>query len=172
MQALRKYLAANPPETLHHEAMLLWASAYHQGLIPAEEKQACIDKLWKLQKDDGGWALVTMGDWKRHDGGPQDYDSSDGYATGFAVFVLRQAGIPATDLRIRRGVKWLKTHQRESGRWFTRSLYKDSTHFLSHAGTAFAVMALAECGQLELPVATTVPMVSACGWLAPERKAE
>ena len=32
----------------------------------------------------------------------------------------------------------------ESGRWFTRSLNRDNYHFLTHAGTAFAVMALSE----------------------------
>ena len=40
-------------------------------------------------------------------------------------------------------------NQRESGRWFTRSLYKDSRHFLSHAGTNMAVLALAACDQLK-----------------------
>ena len=33
------------------------------------------------------------------------------------------------------------------GRWFTRSLNRDNKHYLSHVGTAFAVMALAECGK-------------------------
>jgi hypothetical protein len=39
-------------------------------------------------------------------------------------------------------IAWLKANQRASGRWFTRSLKKDSRHFITHAGTAFAVMAL------------------------------
>jgi squalene-hopene/tetraprenyl-beta-curcumene cyclase len=42
-------------------------------------------------------------------------------------------------------VDWLKSHQRESGRWFTRSLHQDSMHYITHAGTAMAVMALAAC---------------------------
>jgi squalene-hopene/tetraprenyl-beta-curcumene cyclase len=71
---------------------------------------------------------------------------SDGYGTGFVLYVLRRAGAPADDAAIRRGVDWLKTHQRESGRWITRSLRKDGRHFLSHAGTAFAVMALTSSG--------------------------
>lgn len=31
----------------------------------------------------------------------------------------------------------------ESGRWFTRSLYKDKMHFLSHEGAGMAVTAIA-----------------------------
>jgi squalene-hopene/tetraprenyl-beta-curcumene cyclase len=148
MTSLRRYLANNRPQNLHHEAMLLWASQYHKDLISDEDKQETIDRLWQLQKDDGGWALATMGHWKRHDGGEQETANSDGYGTGLAIFVLRQAEIPAGDSRIQRGVDWLKSHQRASGRWFTRSLYRDNKHFLTHAGTAFAIMALAECDAL------------------------
>ena len=61
--------------------------------------------------------------------------------------------MPANDPRIRKGVAWLKANQRESGRWFTRSANRDSKHFISHAGTAFAMMALAECGELPRPSA-------------------
>ena len=76
-----------------------------------------------------------------------DLVTSDGYGTGFVVFVLRRAGVPADDPAVARGVAWLKRHQRASGRWFTRSLNKDNEHFISHAGSAFAVMALAACGE-------------------------
>ena len=70
---------------------------------------------------------------------------SDGYATGLVVYVLRQAGVPAQDPAIRSGVAWLEGNQRESGRWFTRSLNNDKAHYISNAGTGFAVMALAAC---------------------------
>ena len=46
---------------------------------------------------------------------------------------------------IQRGAQWLRTHQRQSGGWFTRSLNRDNKHYLSHVGTAFAVMALTAC---------------------------
>jgi squalene-hopene/tetraprenyl-beta-curcumene cyclase len=39
-------------------------------------------------------------------------------------------------------VKWIKENQRESGRWFTRSLNNDADHFIAHAGTAYCVLAL------------------------------
>ena len=61
--------------------------------------------------------------------------------------VLRGAGVPVNEPPIARGVAWLKSHQRESGRWFTRSLNKDNEHFISHAGSAYAVMALVACGE-------------------------
>jgi squalene-hopene/tetraprenyl-beta-curcumene cyclase len=142
LEGIRKYLRANPPPTLHHEAMILWASTYLDGLMTAEQRKACIEKLLALQKKDGGWGLATLGDWKRADKKEQDTASSDGYGTGFVIYVLRRAGVPAGDERIQKGITWLKANQRASGRWFTRSLNKDNRHYISHAGTAFAVMAL------------------------------
>jgi squalene-hopene/tetraprenyl-beta-curcumene cyclase len=148
MEKLKAYLKANPPPTLHHRAMLLWAATYpaNANLITDEERKATIADLRALQHEDGGWSLPSLGDWKRADGTPQDTATSDGYGTGFVTYILRRAGAPADDPQLTRSVAWLKSHQRESGRWFSRSLHKDSKHFITHAGTAFAVMALAECG--------------------------
>jgi squalene-hopene/tetraprenyl-beta-curcumene cyclase len=145
MEKLRAYLKANPPPTLHHRAMLLWAATYTPSLITDEERKATIADLRALQHEDGGWSLASLGNWKREDGSPQDTATSDGYGTGFVTYVLRRAGATADDPQLARSVAWLKSHQRESGRWFSRSLHKDSKHFITHAGTAFAVMALAEC---------------------------
>jgi squalene-hopene/tetraprenyl-beta-curcumene cyclase len=146
MAGLRKYLKANPPPTLHHKAMLLWASSYIPDLTTPSERKQWIDELLALQKPDGGWGLATLGDWKRSDDKPQDRTKSDGYGTGFVVYVLRRSGLKQDHAAIEKGVAWLKGNQRESGRWFTRSLNRDSKHYITHAGTAFAVMALAECG--------------------------
>lgn len=148
VDSIRKYLKDNPPETLHQQAMLLWASSYLDGLMSGEEKKKCIEKLLSLQNEYGGWALATLGEWKRSDGKKQDIENGDGYGTGFAIFTLRRAGVSADNPAIQRGIKWLKENQRASGRWFTRSLNKDNKHFISHAGTAMAVMALAACDQL------------------------
>jgi squalene-hopene/tetraprenyl-beta-curcumene cyclase len=46
---------------------------------------------------------------------------------------------------MRRGVDWLKTHQRTSGYWFTRSVRDNGDHHIANAGTAFALMALKAC---------------------------
>ncbi|MBI2478643.1 MAG: terpene cyclase/mutase family protein [Planctomycetia bacterium] len=145
VQKLRDYLKANPPPTLHHTAMLMWADSYGTELLTPAESDTAKEKLFALQQPDGGWSLATLGNWTRGDGNEQDTSVSDGYGTGFVVFVLRQAGIAADDARLQRGVSWLKQHQRESGRWYSRSLHKDTKHFISHAGTAFAVMAIQAC---------------------------
>lgn len=141
---MKAYLAKNPPPTVHHSAMLLWASSNGADFLSAEQQTAVKDKLLALQHEDGGWSLSSMGDWKRDDGSEQS-QNSDGYGTGFTIYVLRQAGVPADDARLQRGLTWLKQNQRESGRWFTRSLKKDGHHFITHAGTAFAVMAIQAC---------------------------
>jgi squalene-hopene/tetraprenyl-beta-curcumene cyclase len=148
LDGIRRYLKANPPTMLHHRAMLLWVSSYLDGFLSDPEKQATIKELRTLQKKDGGWNLATLGKWNRAKiEEPQDTESSDGYATGFVIYVLRRAGIPANDSGIQKGVAWLKANQRESGRWFTRSLNRDNKHFITHAGSAFAVLALVECGE-------------------------
>jgi squalene-hopene/tetraprenyl-beta-curcumene cyclase len=145
MQGIRRWLNANAPPTLHHQAMLLWANSYTPDLLTAEQKSVTIQQLTALQKSDGGWALATLGNWERGDDLQQDTEHSDGYGTGFVLYALRRAGVESSHDAIQRGVKWLKSNQRESGRWYTRSLFKDNHHFISHAGTAMAVMALKQC---------------------------
>ena len=65
--------------------------------------------------------------------------------TGLVVFVLREAGLPASQTALQRGVKWLSTNQRDSGRRFTRSLNGVPQHFISDTATVFAVLALKAC---------------------------
>ncbi|HJT31443.1 MAG TPA: squalene--hopene cyclase [Pirellulales bacterium] len=144
IQGIKAYLKNDPPPTLHHEALLLWASTYGEEFLDSQQRSAVVAKLRELQRDDGGWSLATLGSWQRADKTPQQ-TGSDGYGTGFVVYTLRRAGVEASDPAISRGVAWLKTHQRLSGRWITRSLKEDSKHFISHCGTAFAVMAIASC---------------------------
>ena len=68
--------------------------------------------------------------------------------TGLAVLVLREAGVPAEDPRLKKAVKWLLANQRESGRWWTRSLNTDKYHYITYSGTAYPLLALAKCGVL------------------------
>lgn len=139
----KTWLAKNPPTSLHHQAMLLWAAVYYPDLLSAQEKSRIITELKQAQNADGGWALPRLGEWiaKGKRRVPME-GPSDGYATGLVVFVLRQAGLPKTDPVIARGLEWLRQNQRESGRWFTRSLNTENHHFVTHMGTCFAVMAL------------------------------
>jgi squalene-hopene/tetraprenyl-beta-curcumene cyclase len=151
LEKIRKYFRNNPPANMHHRAMKMLASLHVDGIMTNAERREVIKDLFALQKDDGGWGLATLGNWKRSDGKEQDYESSDGYGTGFTIYVLRCAGIPARDPRIQKGIKWLKTHQRASGRWFTRSMKQDSMHYITNSGTAYAILALAACGETESP---------------------
>jgi squalene-hopene/tetraprenyl-beta-curcumene cyclase len=157
MEKLRRYLTPHAAPSLHHQTVLLWASTKTPGLLTAAQQAATIGELRALQHPDGGWSLRSLGDWKRRDGTLNDPAApSDGYATGLIVYVLRQAGVPASDGAIARGVAWLRTHQRQSGRWFTFSINTDdrrddnryTDHLISNIGTAYAVMALQACGEL------------------------
>ena len=105
-------LAQNPPPTLHHTGMLLWADSYSLDLLSEEQRWEGVRRLLALQKADGGWSLATLGDWTRADGKAQDRASSDGYGTGFVLYILRRAGVPSSHAQLRKGVRWLKRHQR------------------------------------------------------------
>lgn len=148
LDRLRSYLKATPAPDLHHQTILLWASTKLEGLLTEPEREATVKALRDLQRPDGGWSLPSLGRWSRHDGTANPEDApSDGYGTGLVVYVLRQTGVPATDPSLKRAVDWLKTHQRTSGRWFTRSLSTDKYHYISNAGSGFALMALTACGE-------------------------
>ncbi len=142
LDRLRAYLRANPAPDLHHKAFLLWASTRLDGLMTADDRGKTVAELRALQRPDGGWCLPSLGDWSRRDGSPNDKNAaSDGYATGLVVYVLRQAGVPADDPALKRGVAWLRTHQRASGRWFTRSLNTDKFRDFSLNSTTRAGVA-------------------------------
>jgi squalene-hopene/tetraprenyl-beta-curcumene cyclase len=146
LEKLTRYLREHPAPDLHHRTFLLWASLKLDGLMTPEEREKTKRDLLSLQRGDGGWSLPTLGEWRRRDGSANPKDGpSDGYATGLVVYVLRRAGVSKDDPAIPRGVGWLEGNQRESGRWFTRSLSNDKAHYISNAGTGFAVMALATC---------------------------
>src|SRR5262249_31296754 len=146
LKKLRDYFKKTPPPNLHHKAWLLWASLKLDGLLSKEDRQKAIQELLALQREDGGWSLGSMAQWKGQ-AGPVDgkKSPSDGYGTGFVIYVLRQAGVPANDKAIQRGIAWLKSNQRESGRWFTQTLNGSEHHFVTHTGTAYAVLALQTC---------------------------
>src|SRR5439155_306003 len=65
---LTQYLRTNPPPNLHHKTMLLWASVKLDGLMTPAEREGTIKELLALQREDGGWNLPSLGDWKRHNG--------------------------------------------------------------------------------------------------------
>jgi squalene-hopene/tetraprenyl-beta-curcumene cyclase len=146
LDGLRTWLQANPPKNLHHKTMMLWVSTYLDDFMSPTEKKATVKELLAKQLPDGGWSTSSLGDWKRADDHEQTPTISDGYGTGFTIFVLRRAGVLAEAPELQKGITWLKFNQRQSGRWFTRSLVNDENkHYLAHTGSAFAVMAIQAC---------------------------
>ncbi|VTR95389.1 Squalene-hopene cyclase OS=Rhodopirellula europaea SH398 GN=RESH_02251 PE=4 SV=1: Prenyltrans_1 [Gemmata massiliana] len=147
---LKTYLKKTPAPDLHHTAMLLWASTKLDGLLTADEQAKAIKSLKAKQRKGGGWSLPSLGEYKRRDADktPNDPNAdSDGYGTGFVTFVLLQAGEKPNDPALAGAIKWLKTNQRASGRWYTRSLNNDKAHYITNAGTAFCVLALSAAGE-------------------------
>jgi squalene-hopene/tetraprenyl-beta-curcumene cyclase len=144
---LQGFIRNNLPSNVHDKSVLLWASVRTPGLLTTQERTEYLRSLLALQKEDGGWALPSLGSWPRHDGAPNDpLGDSDGYATSLAALVLCQQGYSVKDLPVKRAVTWIQQHQRASGRWYTRSLYSDRfQNYLSNMGTAYAVMALTSC---------------------------
>jgi squalene-hopene/tetraprenyl-beta-curcumene cyclase len=141
---LRTYFQKNPAPNLHHKVWLLWASTKIDFLMTSADRQQTIEELSKLQRSDGGWSLPSL--WKPSSMRAKDNQpASDGYATGLVIYVLKQAGLAPNDPRMTRGLAWLKTHQRESGRWFTPSLNGARRNVITNAGTALCAMALRAC---------------------------
>jgi squalene-hopene/tetraprenyl-beta-curcumene cyclase len=151
---LREYLNRKcAAQTTVNRVALLWASAKLPGLLEPEQQRAIIKEVRDKQQADGGWSLSSLaGPWKRSDGTPQEVES-DGYATGFITFVLRQAGIPRGDAQLQQGLAWLAANQNKTeGFWQSYSLNKNEAHhlspgtarFMNDAATAYAVLALAE----------------------------
>ena len=98
VDGIRRYLKANPPQNLHHRAMLaVGVDVRSTACMTDDEKQATVKELLAVQRPDGGWSAASLGDWKRADKKEQDPNTSDGYGTGFVLYVLRQAGVPAHD---------------------------------------------------------------------------
>lgn len=148
LEKIRRYLEAHRPRHIHQRLMLLWADRCVGGILSDEERQSTVNDLLALQRPDGGWAMAGLADWKRIDRTAQNISDGDGYGTGLVVYVLRVAGgIPAEDARIQRAVQWMKTHQRQSGYWYTRSPKIDD-ELSTYVGTVYTVMALKECGQI------------------------
>ncbi len=147
---LRAYLRREADrQNLFNRLTALWASTLLPGSLDTHQRQAIIDETWRLQREDGGWSLASLGTFERSDGTPLA-TGSDGYATGLVTYALQRAGVAPDDARLVNGLAWLRSHQDPDGSWPASSLNKDRDpasdrgRFMRDVATAYAVLALAE----------------------------
>ena len=155
---LREHLRRVAPPHDYARVALLWADQYLPGVIGVEDKQEVIQMILDHQRPDGGWSIRSFSEpekWGRGNRAQRlraetDFGDppSDGHQTGLALVVLSSAGVPPTHPALKRGVAWLKANQRQSGRWWTKSLNTDNWHFITYTGTLYPVMALAVTGSV------------------------
>ncbi len=152
LEKAKGYLKTHSGPSLHHRIMTAWASLRIGGLMERQEREETLRQMLSKQLADGGWSTPSfLADWKdfrRKDNKPHDVETPDAYGTGLALVVAREMGVPASDARLQKGVAWLKANQRESGKWFSRSPAKDSMHYFTNTGCAFALLGLQACGAL------------------------
>ncbi|MGE3315294.1 MAG: hypothetical protein AB7O26_09270 [Planctomycetaceae bacterium] len=155
---LKTYLRETPPPQDYDRMLLLWTATRMPDLIDGTKKTELVENVWKHQREDGGWSIRTFAKPEEWGSGNRaeklraepefQNPPSDAHQTALAVIVLRDAGVPASDPRIRRAVTWIKSNQRESGRWWTRSLNTDTFHFITYSATGYSLWALDKCGEL------------------------
>jgi len=171
---IKKMLREHKPLNDYELALKLQLANMMPELVSKEDRQAAIDMLWKKQHTDGGWSTRDMSEllkwrlevhpaterqpWKEAmdptvikliEGLPDAArPESDPYMTAFAIVLLRESGVPASDKRIQRGITLLKETQRESGRWWMYSLYRGNYNYITYIATAQVLRALALCDEL------------------------
>ena len=164
VERMKTYLREHKPRNDYELALKLQLANFMPDAVSTEHRKEAIAMLRDKQQADGGWSTRSMSaieNWAKWH--PQkdkrnldmlraeteaEKSASDPYMTGFAIVLLRESGVPKMDEQIQRGIVWLKTNQRQSGRWWMKSLYKETYHFSTYMGTAQALKALALCGEL------------------------
>jgi squalene-hopene/tetraprenyl-beta-curcumene cyclase len=158
LAALKYYLNDQfSTQPLHHRVLALWATAKLPGALSEHNKANLIEELISIQEPDGGWSLPQLGkiaahksSWKA-EGVYPDGTISDGYATGLVVLALRGAGLSPDDAKLKKGLNWLASKQKD-GTWpatypnKARDPQENIGKFMRDAATAFAVLALTEPG--------------------------
>lgn len=152
VELLKNYLQAEQPPHDYSRLLLLWAAARMPGVISDEKKGELVAMVLRHQREDGGWSIRSFaapeawgkGNRAERLRGESDLATppSDGHLTGLATLVLLENGAAAEDPEIAKGLTWLKKNQRESGRWWTKSLNTDTWHFVTYSGTCYPLLAL------------------------------
>ena len=162
IERIKKFLSQHSPISDYEQAVQLQLAGLMPDLITQEQRAASIAMLWRQQLPDGGWSTRRMSDlmsWhKKMDpkvvtmiqSEPDAANpKSDPYMTAYAIVLLREAGVSAAESRIQKGITWLKENQRESGRWWMKSLFRDTYHYSTYISTAQALHALALCDEIQ-----------------------
>ena len=146
---LHRERAAQP---LHNRLMLLWASAGFPDVLPAAERRALVEEVWKKQQADGSWTMDSLGPFPVHPKAPHT-EGGSAYATAFTAYVMQQAGGDPANPKLARALAWLRTRQNpECGCWRSVSMnekYESGSipaGFMDDAATSFAVLALLGAG--------------------------
>jgi ankyrin repeat protein len=101
------WLQSTRPRTTEDLSFRLMGLAWG-GADAATIRRVATD-LVARQRADGGWSQ-------------RDEMTSDAYATGLAMYALRESGArTATDTQIQKGAKYLLSTQRTDGSWYVRS---------------------------------------------------
>lgn len=161
IETMKTYLRNHRPINDYERSVKLQLATYMPDLVSKAERDEAIAMLRKQQKADGGWSTRNMSDLMKWHvkmdqkvvdmirSEPDAADpASDPYMTAFAIVLLREAGVPSDDPQVRKGIGWLKANQRVTGRWWMKSLYRDTVHYSTYISTAVALRALALCGEI------------------------
>ncbi|MFC5454415.1 prenyltransferase/squalene oxidase repeat-containing protein [Prosthecobacter fluviatilis] len=161
IEKMKAWLRTAEPKNDYDRILRLQLAHYMPDVVPQAQRDSALALLSSKQHADGGWSLRDMSalsDWhfKMSDTVVKLVSNlpdaakpeSDAYMTAFAVVLMRQNNIPASDERIQRAIAWLKQEQRVSGRWWMHSLYRGNYHYITYIATAQALKALALCDEL------------------------
>jgi squalene-hopene/tetraprenyl-beta-curcumene cyclase len=124
IEKLRGYLKSNyAAQRLFNKVWMLLASTRLKDLLTEEQRQELIKEIQSKQREDGGWALESLGTWRWNRTvapfqAPGKLDASliaksDGYATGLVVYALRQSGLPVGHPAVSKGLQWLRANQHD-----------------------------------------------------------
>src|SRR5262245_38265582 len=142
LERIKRFLREHQPLNDYELVLKLQLANLSPDLVSLEEREAAIAMLWRKQLPDGGWSTRRMSDllrWRVEVHPPTERQpwkeamdptvlalirnlpdaanpGSDPYMTAFAIVLLRESGVPASDKRIQRGITCLQEDQRVSGR--------------------------------------------------------
>src|SRR5437763_1547557 len=75
VRSLRAYVRGRfRDESAYNRLWILEASTALEGILSTDERREVVEQLIALRRDDGGWALATLGPYDRVDGTPQAED--------------------------------------------------------------------------------------------------